>query len=442
MTLQFGTDGVRGVANLEVTPELALALGRAAARVLGAAGPWAIGRDPRRSGSMLEAALAAGLAAEGAEVVSLGVVPTPAVAWWCAQRAAPGAVISASHNPFADNGIKLFAPAGRKLTDAVEAEIEALLAAPASAAPPTGRGVGVIGTDEDAARRYADWLVSTVGEGHLDGLRLVLDCGNGAASALAAGVFSRAGAEVVTINDHPDGTNINDRCGATHVEGLQRAVVEHRADAGLAFDGDADRLVAVDGHGAVVDGDRVIAVCAIDRHQRGALAGGAVAVTVMTNLGFHLGMRERGIRVVETPVGDRNVLDALDAGGLTLGGEQSGHVIFRDLATTGDGMLTGLQLLDVVARRGRSLAELAGEAMERLPQVLRNVRVAARVPGLEERLADDVAAARRRLGEQGRVLVRPSGTEPLIRVMVEATDHDLAESVAEDLVHAVERLVG
>lgn len=444
MTLRFGTDGVRGLANVDLTPELALALGRASVRVLGRERPWVIGRDTRRSGSMIEAALAAGCLSEGADVRLVGVVPTPAVAFWCARDGLPGAVISASHNPFGDNGIKLFAPGGRKLADHVEAQVEheliALLGDAGGGGRPSGAQVGdASDLHRGAVEEYRRWLVDTVGAGALDGLHVVLDCGNGAASELAGAVFTDAGARVTVINDRPDGCNINDRCGATHTEALQAAVVAGGADAGLAFDGDADRCVAVGGDGAVVDGDRVIAVCAIDRHRRGVLRGDAVAVTVMANLGFRRAMAVHGIRVVETPVGDRHVLDALDDHDMVLGGEQSGHVIFRDLAPTGDGMLTGLQLLQVVVRSGVGLDRLAAEAMQRFPQVLHNVRVAARVPDLDDRIADAVASAQTRLGADGRVLVRPSGTEPVIRVMVEAQALAEAEAVAALLVAAVER---
>jgi phosphoglucosamine mutase len=444
VTLQFGTDGVRGRANVELTPELALALGRASARVLGSDCRWLIGRDTRRSGPMVEAALAAGLQSEGADVALLGVVPTPAVAWACAREGAPGAVISASHNPFGDNGIKLFAAGGRKLADDLEARIEQELHRldGGDGGRPQGSAVGVSAGVHGRAEEYGRWLVSSVGEGHLAGLHVVLDCGHGAASELAGEVFAAAGARVTVINAAPDGCNINEASGATHTEALQAAVVAEGADAGLAFDGDADRCVAVDGAGHVVDGDRMIAVCAIDRHGRGALTGGAVAVTVMANLGFRLAMQAHGIGIVETAVGDRYVLDALEERGLVLGGEQSGHVIFRDVATTGDGMLTGLQLLDVVVRSGRSLADLSAGAMERFPQVLRNVRVPARIPDLDVLIAADLAAAQARLGEQGRVLIRPSGTEPVIRVMVEAHDAAEADAVCAELVAAVQRAAG
>jgi phosphoglucosamine mutase len=440
MTLRFGTDGIRGVANTELTPELALALGRAAARVLGG-DRVVIGRDTRISGPLLEAALAAGFAAEGVTVERLGVLPTPGVAFVSEAEGVPGAVISASHNLFADNGIKLFAPGGLKLPDdteaAVEAELEAVVAG--AAGGPSGEDVGAVVDRPGAGERYVEHLTGILAGHRLDGVTLVLDCANGAASVVAPAAFQRLGANVVVINDHPDGCNINDRCGATHPENLRLAVVAEGADAGLAFDGDADRLIAVDHTGSVVDGDHLIAICARDLRARGALRDDTVVVTVMTNLGFRLAMTEAGITVVDTPVGDRYVLSALDSGSWSLGGEQSGHVIFRDLATTGDGILTGLLLMEIVARSRRPLADLAAAAMTRLPQVLVNVRVSGSAPAVAGRIAEEVDAAERRLGTTGRVLVRASGTEPLVRVMVEAATHNEAEAVANGLVGAVER---
>jgi phosphoglucosamine mutase len=452
--LKFGTDGVRGLANVELTPELALALGRAAARVLDG-DRYAVGRDTRRSGPLLEAALAAGLASEGADVTLLGVVPTPEVAWWSSTEGAPAAMVSASHNPFADNGIKLFSAGGRKLPDDVEERLEAELArltggvvsAGAPEAPaadvPAGADVGRIVPEagDGAHAGYAAAVAASIEGRRLAGLTAVIDCANGSASAVAPQVLRDLGLDLHVIHDRPDGTNINDGCGSTHLDGLAKAVVDRSADLGVAFDGDADRVLMVDAAGDLVDGDQIIALCAVDRHRRGALAGGAVAVTVMTNLGFRLAMDEQGIEVVETAVGDRYVLEALEARGLALGGEQSGHVIFRDLATTGDGLLTAVQALDVLARDGRPLAEVAG-VMHRLPQVLRNVRTARRDPDVVERLAPDIAAVEARLGGRGRVLVRPSGTEPVVRVMVEAPTGDEAEAAVADLVLAVEQLAG
>jgi phosphoglucosamine mutase len=446
--LKFGTDGVRGVANAELTPELALALGRAAARVLGG-DRFAIGRDTRRSGPMLEAALCAGLVSEGVSVDLLGVAPTPEVAWWSVTSEAPAAVVSASHNPFPDNGIKLFAAGGRKLADDIEARLEHELqrllggAASVQADAPTGAGVGAVRTVSAAARSgYRAGVAGSLSGRGLAGLRAVVDCAHGAASVVAPGVLADLGVDVEVIHADPDGTNINAGCGSTHPQELARVVAERSADVGVAFDGVADRVLLVDATGELVDGDHIIAICAIDRHERGVLAGDSVVVTVMTNLGFRLAMDKRGIHVVDTQVGDRYVLEELESRRLDLGGEQSGHVIFRDLATTGDGLLTALQVLDVVVRSGRSLADLAAEAMTRLPQVLRNVRVAERDPAIVERLSGPIAAVEARLGDHGRVLVRPSGTEPLVRVMVEAPTEDEASAAADELIEAVESLGG
>jgi phosphoglucosamine mutase len=443
--LSFGTDGVRGVANADLTPELALALGRASARVLGG-DAVVIGRDTRRSGPMLEAALAAGYASEGVDVVLLGVVPTPAVAHAAADRGIPGAMISASHNPFPDNGIKLFAAGGRKLADEAEAQLEAELAhllGSGGGDRPTGAGIGTVVVDPGTALgRYADDLRAAIGGRALHGLHVVLDCAHGAASAIAPAVLRSAGVHVDVVHAEPDGVNINDDAGSTAPEALARAVVERGADVGLALDGDADRLLAIAADGTVVDGDHVIAVLAIDRQARGALAHDTVVATVMSNLGFRQGMARRGISVVDTKVGDRYVLEALHRTGAVLGGEQSGHVIQSDLATTGDGLLTALTLLDAVARAGRPLGELAAEAMTSLPQVLVNVRLDERDADLVDRLAGDIVAAEQRLGDEGRVLVRPSGTEPLIRVMVEAPTEARAQQEADELADAVRRLAG
>ena len=440
--MKFGTDGVRGVANLEVSPELALGLGRAAARVMGR-GTWLVGRDTRRSGPMLAAALAAGLASEGASVEDLGVVPTPGVAYLSALDGRAAAMISASHNPFGDNGIKLFTPGGHKVDDATERRLEAEVAAlgPGGGAGDrlSGASVGTLTTDPIGWHRYAEHLERDVLDGRdLAGLRIVIDCANGAASVVAPQVLRALGVAVTVLHAEPDGININVDCGSNRPEVLQRAVVDAGADAGLAFDGDADRLVAVDAGGQVVDGDQIIAICAVDRHRRGMLTENTVVVTVMTNLGFHHAMIDQGIQVVETAVGDRSVLRALQDRQLSIGGEQSGHVIFADLATTGDGVLTGIQLLDVMARSSRPLGELAS-VMTRLPQVLVNVEVDRRDPDLLEHLADDVTRAELDLGRDGRVLVRPSGTEAMVRVMVEAPSADRARDIAERLADAVRR---
>jgi phosphoglucosamine mutase len=441
--LKFGTDGVRGVANLELTPEVVLALGRAAARVL-PSWQFVVGRDTRRSGPLLQGALVAGLMSEGADVLTLGVVPTPAVAWVAARDGIAGAVISASHNPFSDNGIKLFGSGGKKLSEEVEAALEAelhqLLRHEAAGDGRTGDAVGTLtdqGSDADA---WAASVGASVDGRRLDGLRVVLDCANGAASELGPRILRGLGADLTVLHDEPDGTNINAGCGSTHPDDLQRTVLEAGADVGIALDGDADRAIAVDAEGRIVDGDQIIGIAAIDRRQRGLLAKDTVVVTVMTNLGFHRGMEAAGVHVEEVPVGDRNVLEALDVGGFTLGGEQSGHVIFAERATTGDGMLTAVQLLDVVARTGRPVAELADAAMTRLPQVLRNVRVPSGASGAAAAIQPEISAVEAELGLDGRVLIRASGTEPLVRVMVEAPTAAQAEAAAERLAAAVAAL--
>jgi phosphoglucosamine mutase len=441
MSIRFGTDGVRGVANAQITVEVALAIGRATARVFGSSA-IVVGRDTRRSGSMLESAVAAGISAEGADAVLLGVVPTPAVAIISARDRVPGVVISASHNPFEDNGIKVFAPGGSKLTDAEQAEVESAIAAVLGGAAPlvTGGEVGEVRHDAGGAEAYAAAVTSTLEGRDLAGMRIVVDCANGANSQVAPQVLRALGAEVTVLSADPDGTNINAGCGSTHPGSLQQAVQAEAAEVGIAFDGDADRLVAVDHSGELVDGDQIIALCALDLARRGQLAHRTVVVTVMSNLGFHRGMQAAGIDVVQTAVGDRNVLEALGSGGFSLGGEQSGHIIFADRSSTGDGLLAALTLLDLVRRSGRPLAELAAEAMTRLPQVLVNVAVSAPMPDVTERLAAQLAAAADDLGADGRVLVRPSGTEPVVRVMVEATDHVRAERVANGLADAVRAL--
>jgi phosphoglucosamine mutase len=449
----FGTDGVRGLANADLTPELALALGRAAVGVLLTEGPGAgsaqgrpavvVGRDPRASGTLLESALVAGILSAGGDVLAAGVVPTPAVAFLTRHYgAAAGAVISASHNAMPDNGIKFFGPEGFKLPDAVEEHIEAALTAPGQGAPrPTGAGVGGLRpTADDAVEAYLAHLLEGVTD--LDGLEVVVDCANGAAAEIAPEAYRRAGAKVTAVAADPDGHNINAGVGSTHPEHVQAALARTGASVGLAHDGDADRLLAVDEHGTLVDGDVILAITALDARDRGALPSGTVVTTVMTNLGFRHAMDHHGIAVTQTAVGDRYVLEAMRAGGHTLGGEQSGHLIFLDRATTGDGLLTGLRLLNVVARTGRPLSELA-KVMRRLPQVLVNVRVADR-NALEGaavvwRAVQDEEA---RLGDRGRVLVRPSGTEALVRVMVEAETEDEARTTADRLAAVVARQLG
>jgi phosphoglucosamine mutase len=432
MTLRFGTDGVRGPAS-EFTDALVVALGQAAAQVLGTSA-FVIGRDTRESGERLERALGTGLILGGAQPLSLGVVPTPAVAWVCAQRGVPGAVISASHNPWSDNGIKFFAAGGRKLSDELEAALENALDAVVAAGVEFELSVDSK-TDTGAVAEWCDAVASSVVA--VTPMRIVIDCANGAASSVAPGIFRGLGLEVDVLHAQPDGRNINDACGSTHPEDLQRAVVASGAALGLAFDGDADRLLAVDERGQLVDGDQLIALFARDLHDRGELAGNRVVVTVMSNLGFRLAMDEQGIEVVETPVGDRHVLEALARTSSSLGGEQSGHIVFADRATTGDGVLSGVQLVDLVGRTQTPLSTLAGEVMDRLPQVLRNVRLEHRRDDIAEAIAGEIAAVEQSLGARGRVLIRLSGTEPLVRVMVEAPTLAQAEDAADNLAAAV-----
>ncbi|MEX1008914.1 MAG: phosphoglucosamine mutase [Acidimicrobiia bacterium] len=443
MTLRFGTDGVRGVANSELTVELVTALGRAAARVLGTERPFVVGRDTRRSGPMLEAALVAGICTEGADVVLAGVLPTPGVAHLARERAASAAVISASHNPYADNGIKLFAPGGRKISEPLEARVEHELGELAATMPdpgPAGVGVGVASEYRGALDDYVAYLVDSLEGRRLDGMHVVVDCGNGAAFRVAPSALRALGAEVDVLHAAPDGSNINEECGSTHPEELQGAVVSAGARIGLAFDGDADRVIAVDERGQLVDGDQMLAIAAIDLHDRGLLRSGAVVTTVMSNFGLKRALDPYGIELVRTPVGDRNVLDELERRDLVLGGEQSGHVINMLHATTGDGALTGILLLDAMARRNRGLSELAA-VMTRVPQVLRNVPMEN--PGALN--GDKVFWSRVRevdteLGDDGRVVVRLSGTEPLVRVMVESPDPDAAAEAADRLVTLIEHV--
>ena len=428
--LKFGTDGVRGRALTELTTDYVVALGRAAGLVLGGE-TWLIGQDPRESSPELAAALASGLADTGVSVVMGGTVPTPAVAFWSAQRGCPAAMVTASHNPYHDNGVKIFAPGGLKLTDEVEEAIEAELV------HHFPRVDHVVLEAEDLVDLYVDHLVGLFPPGCLGGLRIVLDCANGAMSELAARPFLALGAMVSVVHASPDGRNINDGCGATSPGALCAAVVEQEADLGLAFDGDGDRVIAVDHLGNIVDGDRLLGLAALQLRDEGALHDDTVVVTVMSNLGFHRAMADAGIRVVTTAVGDRYVLEALDAGPYSVGGEQSGHIIYRDLATTGDGLLAGLRLAEYVCLQGRSLADLAGSVMATYPQVLVNVTVKERHPHVAEELAAEIAAAEAALGGDGRILVRPSGTEPLIRVMVEAPTEELAQTTAQSLADLV-----
>ncbi len=442
MARLFGTDGVRGLANRDLTAELALDLSIAAAHVLAELGTFAghrpravVGRDPRASGEFLEAAVAAGLASAGVDVLRVGVLPTPAVAYLTEALGADlGVMLSASHNPAPDNGIKFFSRGGLKLADEVEEAIEARIGEQWER--PVGVGVGRITDLPDGGSRYVDYLVSTV-PNRLDGLKVVVDEAHGAAYRVSPEALRRLGAEVIEIGVQPDGLNINDGCGSTHLDAVRAAVIEHGADAGIAHDGDADRCLAVDASGEVVDGDQIIAILALALREHGRLAKDTVVTTVMSNLGFKIAMEREGVTVVRTAVGDRYVLEAMRADGLSIGGEQSGHVILLDHAKTGDGVLTGLHLLARVAETGKPLDELAA-VMRRLPQVLVNVKdVDKSRVGSSPQISEAVGAAESELGAAGRVLLRPSGTEPMVRVMVEAESHDLAESVAHRLAGVV-----
>lgn len=456
----FGTDGVRGVAGRDLDARLAMSVAAAAAGVLGGSAepgraarrPVAVvGRDPRASGEFLEAAVVAGLAGSGVDVLRLGVIPTPAVAYLTGVLGADlGVMLSASHNPAPDNGIKFFARGGLKLPDEVEDEIEARLTALAGrAAGVPEAGFGRVRDAADEAELYLAHLLATVGlpavpgpgepagQGPLAGMRVVVDCAHGAAYQLAPRLLRAAGADVIAIGVQPDGTNINSGCGSTSLDALRAAVTEHGADAGIAYDGDADRCLAVDSAGEILDGDQVLAILALALKESGQLAGGTVVASVMSNLGFRLAMAEAGIDVIETPVGDRYLIAAMLDGQYVLGGEQSGHIIMLDHCNTGDGMLTSLHLLAVAARSGQSLAKLA-QVMTRYPQVLVNVHGVNKAKvAASDQLTEAVAAVAAELGESGRVLVRPSGTEPAVRVMVEAIDSDQAHQLADRLADVV-----
>ena len=433
----FGTDGVRGVANKDLTPDLALALGRAAASVLApSGGRFVVGRDTRISGPMLEAALTAGLCSAGAEVLRAGIVPTPAVAFLTLEeKASGGAMISASHNPVPDNGIKFFSAEGLKTPEEVEARIEQAATSPKTELP-TGSDVGTAADLDHAGDLYVDHLLRSL-PNDLDGLRVVLDCAYGAAFHLAPRAFREAGADVQAIHADPDGSRINVECGSTSMKELARVVVAEGADLGLAFDGDADRVLAVDERGEEVDGDRILGLLATHLSDAGELKDGVVVATVMSNLGFVRALEERGLEVVAAPVGDKFVAKEMAQRGAVLGGEQSGHVIFAKHSTTGDGTLTGLQLAAILKNSDAPLSKLA-HFFEPFPQVLINVEVSNRddLPGADA-IWEAVAPAEKTLGEDGRILLRPSGTEPLVRVMVEAADRTLAEETASDLAEIV-----
>ncbi|CAA0129424.1 Phosphoglucosamine mutase [Mycolicibacterium vanbaalenii] len=441
MARLFGTDGVRGVANQELTAELAVALGGAAARRLLRTGETrrrvaVVGRDPRASGEMLEAAVIAGLTSEGVDALRVGVLPTPAVAYLTSAYDADfGVMISASHNPMPDNGIKIFGPGGHKLDDATEDRIEDLVRQ-GPGTRPTGAGIGRVVRADDALERYlrhAGKAATT----RLEELTVVVDCAHGAAWDAAPRAYRAAGANVIPIHAEPDGLNINDGCGSTHMEALRSAVVSYGADLGLAHDGDADRCLAVDSHGRVIDGDAIMVVLALAMHEAGELASDTLVATVMSNLGLHMAMRSAGIHVRTTGVGDRYVLEELRAGQYSIGGEQSGHLVMPAFGTTGDGIVTGLRLMSRMAQTRRSLADLAAP-MKTLPQVLINVGVTdkatvADAPAVREAVARVTAE----LGDTGRILLRPSGTEQVVRVMVEAVDEDTARQMAVRVAESV-----
>ncbi|WP_409343378.1 phosphoglucosamine mutase [Paenibacillus sp. MBLB4367] len=439
----FGTDGVRGVANQELTPELAYKIGRCGGYVLTGQAKQpkvVIGRDTRISGPMLEASLIAGLLSIGADVIRLGVVSTPAVAYLTRKLGADaGVMISASHNPVQDNGIKFFGGDGFKLLDDKELEIERLLDAELDELPrPVGGDLGALVDDSELKWQYAEFLKTTVAT-PFAGLKIVLDCAHGAAYELAPRVFRELGAEVVTIGAEPNGRNINDHCGSTHPEALRDEVLKHKADLGLSFDGDADRLIAIDETGEEVDGDFVLTICGDAMNKQGKLNHGTVVTTVMSNLGFFKAAKELGLNTAQTAVGDRYVMEEMRKGGFNLGGEQSGHIIFLDYSTSGDGILSGLQLVDTVIRSGKKLSELR-KLMRKFPQVLVNVRVADKSTWKENKaIAEATRLVEEELGDNGRVLVRPSGTESLIRVMAEGPEKDQVERCVRSIADVIER---
>ncbi len=443
----FGTDGVRGKANEPpMTPEIVLALGRAIAHVAGRGKAHAprilIGKDTRLSGYMIEQALASGITAMGGRVILCGPIPTPAVAHLTmSQRADAGIVISASHNPYDDNGIKIFGADGFKLPDAVEAEIERIVAGEGDFAPPTGPGIGRAEKQEDARGRYVVFAKHTFPQDlTLDGVRMVIDAAHGAAYRVAPMVFQELGASVHAIGVKPNGVNINKDCGALHPDNVRAEVVKRGAHIGIALDGDADRLIVVDEKGQIVDGDAVMAMCAMHMHAGGSLKKKTVVATVMSNLGLERALERSGLRLVRTQVGDRHVVDAMRKGGFNLGGEQSGHLVFLDHASTGDGTVAALQVLALMLRANRPLSQLAESAMERVPQVLHNVTLSARMP-LDEmkHLAARSAKVERALGQNGRLLVRWSGTEPKLRIMLEGPDAQRLDAWAEELAHEAKR---
>jgi len=439
----FGTDGVRGIANAELTPEMAFILGRAATYFFGkehAQPVFIIGRDTRISGHMLECALAAGICSAGGKAIAIGIAPTPAVAYLSRKLGAQaGVVISASHNPFADNGIKFFAGNGYKLPDAAEEQIEALVLNKEDVLPrPTGDKIGIVEYRPELVSDYEDFVISTV-KGSFNKLTIVVDCANGAASRVAPAVLKRLGAKVIVLNDSPDGVNINKGCGSTHLHQLQEAVLEHKADIGIGHDGDADRCLAVDEQGNIVDGDQIMVICALNLMRDGQLKDNTLVTTVMSNIGLHRAIKEAGGKVIITPVGDRYVLEEMLEHGYVLGGEQSGHIIFSAYNTTGDGVLTALKLIEAVNMSDKKLSELAA-LMTRYPQVLVNVRVKSKQGWQENKaIANAISAGDSELADNGRILVRPSGTEPLIRVMAEGPDLDQLHRIVNTIADTIRK---
>ncbi len=444
MGILFGTDGVRGLANQHISPELAFRLGQAGAQVLiqeTGLDSLVLGRDTRLSGDMLEGALIAGICSAGVNVLRVGILPTPAVAYLCHRfETGGGVVISASHNAYQDNGIKFFGASGYKLSEALENKIEKLaLEENPAITKPTGAAIGSVQEFPQAGERYIRYVCNT-GPSDLEGFKMVLDCANGAAFEVAPQVFGRLGATVIPIANNPDGININASCGSTNPELLQKTVLAEQADIGLAFDGDADRVVAVDERGQVLDGDQIMVICAKHRHGNNNLAQDALVVTVMSNLGLHLALSQEGIKVRQCQVGDRYVLEEMLRVGCCLGGEQSGHIIFLDYNTTGDGIITGLQLLKVMRETSSKLSSLSAQ-MERLPQLLKNVTVKNREVVMNHTLlAENIRNCEQALQGQGRVLVRPSGTEPIVRVMAEAKDQQKLEEVVHSLARVIEEI--
>lgn len=443
----FGTDGVRGIANVELTPELAFSLGRAGSYVLAmqdtASRPRIlVGKDTRVSGDMLEAALIAGICSTGADVLTVGVIPTPAVAYLTQlYKASCGVVISASHNPVQDNGIKFFGPNGYKLPDEIEEQIEKLVQeGTAKLSRPVGEEVGRVYDVDEALNRYLDYLVSCyTGTDKLNDLTVVVDCANGAAYKAGPRLWSRLGARVIAINNNPNGININDRCGSTYTEGLRSAVVHFKADVGIAYDGDADRCIVVDEFGNETDGDHLMVICALDLRRRGLLDPPKVVATVMSNIGLDIALRQESVQVENCKVGDRYVLEKMKETGAILGGEQSGHVIFLQHSTTGDGLLTSLKLVEVMKRTGLPLSDLARE-MEKLPQMLVNIKLEDKETILSHELVNAaLGRAEKKLGEMGKLVVRPSGTEPLVRIMAQGPRQYLLEEVIAEITDAIKQ---